>query len=79
MAAAYQKLDKMLELERRQGYRNKAVIGGLEALAPRWRAEAGEVAPSADLAAVDRIAALLAGYASAGAAVGVFCPCADYA
>ncbi|HNS49665.1 MAG TPA: ATP-dependent DNA helicase RecG [Anaerolineae bacterium] len=67
MAAAYQKLDKMLELERRQGYRNKAVIGGLEALAPRWRAEAGEVAPSADLAAVDRIAALLAGYASAGA------------
>lgn len=66
MVGAYQKLDKMLELERRQGYRDKAVIGGLDALAPRWRAEAAAAAPKSDRPAIDQVAALLSGYSGAG-------------
>ena len=42
MPAAYEKLSKILKLEQSQGYRNRAVIGGLESLAEVWRKEALE-------------------------------------
>lgn len=37
---AVARLEKILALEQRLGYRNKAVIGGLERLAERWRVDA---------------------------------------
>ncbi len=46
MDSAITRLLKVLDLERKQGYRNKAVIGGLDKFASRWesdaRAETGE-------------------------------------
>lgn len=45
-ASAFERLQRVLDLEERQGWRNRAVIGGLQAMAARWesdaRAEAGE-------------------------------------
>jgi ATP-dependent DNA helicase RecG len=35
-ASAFQRLLRVLELEERQGWRNRAVIGGLQAMAARW-------------------------------------------
>jgi hypothetical protein len=40
MPAAFDKLDKILRLEQSQGYRNRAVIGGLEKFAELWQDEA---------------------------------------
>ncbi len=61
MASAFEKLAKILALEKEQGYRNRAVIGGLDKFATPWRQEALQEAPeSADL--VEEIAALLRGY-----------------
>ena len=39
MKAQIDRLRKVLALERRQGYRDQAVIGGMESLAERWGAE----------------------------------------
>jgi ATP-dependent DNA helicase RecG len=39
MESAFEKLRKILALERDQGYRNKAVIGGLDKFADHWYAE----------------------------------------
>ena len=61
MASAFEKLAKILALEKEQGYRNRAVIGGLDKFATPWREEAlREVPESADL--VEEIATLLRGY-----------------
>ena len=61
MTSAFEKLAKILALEKEQGYRNRAVIGGLDKFATPWREEALREAPeSADL--VEEIAALLRGY-----------------
>jgi len=61
MVSAFEKLTKILALEKEQGYRNRAVIGGLDKFATPWRQEALREAPeSADL--VEEIAALLQGY-----------------
>ena len=61
MTSAFEKLAKILALEKEQGYRNRAVIGGLDKFATPWREEALQEAPeSADL--VEEIAALLRGY-----------------
>jgi ATP-dependent DNA helicase RecG len=54
------RLIKVLDLERKQGYRNKAVIGGLDKFASRWENEARAASP--DLASVNQIVALLIGY-----------------
>jgi ATP-dependent DNA helicase RecG len=55
MQAVIGKLTKVLDLERRQGYENRAVIGGIEAFVPRWLEEAeGSVSPSL-LEAVKRL------------------------
>lgn len=60
MDNAILRLLKILALEKRQGYRNKAVIGGLDKFVSRWepdaRAEAG------NSAAINEIVALLLGY-----------------
>jgi ATP-dependent DNA helicase RecG len=61
MPSAFDKLNKILRLEQSQGYRNKAVIGGMENFAPIWQAEA-QAEAGADPDQVDEIAALLAEY-----------------
>ncbi len=40
MLSSFDKLSRMLIQERRLGYKNKAVLGGLEKLAPNWANEA---------------------------------------
>ena len=63
MVSAFEKLTKILALEEEQGYRNRAVIGGLERFASFWREEARQ--ESADLESarlVEEIGALLQSY-----------------
>ena len=57
---AFSRLLKVLSLERKQGYRNKAVIGGLDKFASRWEADAQ--AEARNPAAVSEIVSLLLGY-----------------
>ena len=40
MLPSFDKLSRMLIQERRLAYKNKAVLGGFEKLAPNWSAEA---------------------------------------
>ena len=60
MNSAFSRLLKVLVLERRQGYRNKAVIGGLDKFASRWEADARAEIP--DSPVVSEIVSLLIGY-----------------
>jgi ATP-dependent DNA helicase RecG len=60
MTDAFSRLSKVLALERKQGCRNKAVIGGLDKFASRWEADAR--AEASNPAAVNEIVALLLGY-----------------
>lgn len=60
MDSPFSRLIKILSLERKQGFRNKAVIGGLDKFASRWEVEARGQADNP--AAVDEIVALLLGY-----------------
>lgn len=60
MNDAFPRLLRMLALERKQGFRNKAVIGGLDKFVGRWEADARAEAPNAP--AVNEIVALLLGY-----------------
>jgi ATP-dependent DNA helicase RecG len=64
MENAFSRLAKVISLERKQGYRNKAVIGGLDKFASRWETDArADATASADnQAAVNEIVALLIGY-----------------
>jgi ATP-dependent DNA helicase RecG len=41
-ASAFERLLRVLELEERQGWRNRAVIGGLQAMAARWQKDAAQ-------------------------------------
>lgn len=63
MPSAFETLGKMLKLEREQGYKNKAVISGLEVLAKTWPVEAVKESP-ATTPLVEQIAALLRDYGS---------------
>ena len=63
MTSAFETLGKILKLEREQGYKNKAVIRGLEALVKTWPVEAVKEAP-ATTPVVEQIASLLQGYGS---------------
>jgi ATP-dependent DNA helicase RecG len=66
MPAAYDKLDKILRLEQKQGYRNRAVIGGLENLSVIWQEEAqSEAQDENQVDQVNQIADLLKAYADA--------------
>lgn len=57
---AISRLLKVLALEKKQGYRNKAVIGGLDKFASRWEPDVRQEATNP--AAVNEIVALLLGY-----------------
>jgi ATP-dependent DNA helicase RecG len=63
METALQKLGKVLELERQGGFKNRAVIGGIERYIPTWiqdaRAQAGT---EREKALVEQIAQLLTDY-----------------
>lgn len=66
MPAAFDKLDKILRLEESQGYRNRAVIGGLDKFALLWRDEAqAEIQGDVESGQIPKIADLLGGYADA--------------
>ena len=61
MDTAITRLLKVLDLERKQGYRNKAVIGGLDKFASRWESDARAETPNG--AIIGEIVSLLLGYA----------------
>jgi len=60
MDSAISRLLKILALEKKQGYRNKAVIGGLDKFVSRWESDAR--AEAGDSTAINQIIALLLGY-----------------
>jgi len=63
MTTVFERLQKVLDLERRLGYRNRAVIGGMAGFAERW--EEDVLAAGADAqqeALIKEIVALLSGY-----------------
>jgi ATP-dependent DNA helicase RecG len=60
MDSAISRLLKVLALEKKQGYRNKAVIGGLDKFVSRWEADAR--AEAGNSTAINQIIALLLGY-----------------
>jgi ATP-dependent DNA helicase RecG len=66
MPPALEKLIRILEQERRLGYRNQAVIGGLERFAHVWQEEArGEAGSDERIRQIDSITDMLAHYAEA--------------
>ncbi len=69
MPTAFEKLTKILNLEKSQGYQNRAVIGGLEKFASIWRAEAQAEADGPDQSQkhqeIDEIADRLTHYEAA--------------
>ncbi|MDX1521745.1 MAG: OB-fold nucleic acid binding domain-containing protein, partial [Anaerolineae bacterium] len=63
MLASFDKLSRMLTQEKRLGYKNKAVMGGLEKFAPTWKAEAQSEATTDSLQSiVDEVEQSLQGY-----------------
>jgi ATP-dependent DNA helicase RecG len=63
MPSAFDKLTKILTLEQEQGYRNRAVIGGLEKFASFWREEACQETEGLEgTRLVEEIVALLQSY-----------------
>jgi ATP-dependent DNA helicase RecG len=64
MPTAFDKLEKILRLEQSQGYRNRAVIGGLETFADIWRGEALAEGPDEEQSQrINEIADVLQRYA----------------
>lgn len=57
LPGAFERLSKILALEKRQGYRNKAVIGGLDKFAARWEQDPPGSAGHPALDRRDRLAA----------------------
>lgn len=63
MLASFDKLSRMLTQEKRLGYKNKAVFGGLEKLAPRWASEAlAEARSEAERLLIEEVAGNLEKY-----------------
>jgi len=63
MTSAFEKLTKILTLEQEQGYRNRAVIGGLEKFASFWHEEARQETEGLEYARlVEEIISLLQSY-----------------
>ena len=55
VASAIERLQRILELEEKQGWRNRGVIGGLAAMGERWSADAvDENVPAGQIAASSR-------------------------
>ncbi len=63
MPGAFERLSKILALEKRQGYRNKAVIGGLDKFAARWEQDARQEAPDRE-SLIAHVVGLLRGYSA---------------
>ena len=61
MDSAINRLLKILDLERKQGYRNKAVIGGLDKFVSRWESYARDEVSNDSV--ISEIVSLLLGYA----------------
>lgn len=69
MSNAIERLKKILKLEQQQGYRNKAVIGGLGRLGERWQVDAAKEATLAGQPELlVQIVSLLATYGHLGGA-----------
>ncbi|MFN8470693.1 MAG: ATP-dependent DNA helicase RecG [Anaerolineae bacterium] len=62
MPTALDKLAKILDLERKSGYRDRAVIGGLEKFLPGWAATAASEPGGSEL--VEQVNAILANYST---------------
>jgi ATP-dependent DNA helicase RecG len=63
MGRTFNRLQRVLKLESEQGYQNKAVVGGIRQFAVFWVEQAREeMASEADLALVEQVAEVLAGY-----------------
>jgi hypothetical protein len=64
MVKAFTQLERVLSLEEKQGYKNKAVVGGIRQFAAFWVTKArGEAMDEIDRALVEQIAEVLQGYA----------------
>ena len=63
MTSVYVKLSKILDLERKGDFADKAVMGGLGKFAPTWRKQAAQ--DGYDPHTVDEVAALLDDYSAA--------------
>ncbi|MFN8486385.1 MAG: ATP-dependent DNA helicase RecG [Caldilineaceae bacterium] len=64
--SAFTRLLRVLDLEEKQGWRNRGVIGGLQAMGERWAKDARE--EEAEPQVVDVVVALIAQYEAAGPA-----------
>ncbi|MCB0037409.1 MAG: hypothetical protein KDE51_25430, partial [Anaerolineales bacterium] len=65
MSRSFKRLTSVLKLEAQQGYKNKAVVGGIRQFVTFWVSKArDEAADEADLAFVEQTAELLMGYAN---------------
>jgi len=65
MTTIFERLKKVLNLEQRLGYRNRAVIGGMHRFASRWEQDAlAEAANPQQEALIKEIVALLIGYSA---------------
>jgi ATP-dependent DNA helicase RecG len=63
MAQAFNRLERVIDLETKQGFQDKAVVGGIRQFAAYWVGGAREeAADEAELAFVEQIAELLMGY-----------------
>ncbi|MCA9999935.1 MAG: hypothetical protein KDE56_29430, partial [Anaerolineales bacterium] len=63
MAQAFKRLERVLDLEAKQGYENKAVVGGIQQFAIYWVEQARqEAVDEADRAFVEQVADVLAEY-----------------
>ena len=62
-AAVLNRIERILDLEENQGWRNRGVIGGLQAMADRWEVEARKegIAPRQ----IDRLVTLMRTYGAA--------------
>lgn len=60
---AFERLQKILDLEEKQGFRNRAVVGGMQAMGKRWSTDAQE--ENADSQVVSAIVSLMERYAEA--------------
>lgn len=64
MVKAFTQLERVLSLEKSQGYKNTAVVGGIRQFAAFWVSKArGEALDEADRALIEQIAEVLQGYA----------------
>jgi ATP-dependent DNA helicase RecG len=63
MAKAFNRLERVIELETKQGFQDKAVVGGIRQFSAYWvRGAREEAADEAELALVEEIAEVLMGY-----------------